>query len=158
MGTTTFTPPRSLEDPAIAALAQTFAHNDGVSVVHDTIQYLVERAEHEEEWLGALSASAVPTTLVWGLCDTVSPPRVATHIWHAYLSLQGGTNELWFLPYANHYLQDDDPDGFVEVVTRVLTGTSPEAPGALRPEPGAPILVDRSRRQLRSAVDVLDGA
>jgi hypothetical protein len=96
--------------------------------------------------------------LVWGLCDTVSPPRVATHIWHAYLSMKGGTNELWFVPYANHYLQDDDPDGFVEVLTRVLTGTSPEAPGALSAEPGAPILVDRSRRYLRSAVDVLDGA
>ncbi len=157
MGSTTFTPPRSLDDPAIAALAQTFAHNDGVSVVHDTIQYLVERSEHEEEWLNTLAAAAVPTTVVWGLCDTVAPPRVAIHIWDHYLSTKGGTNELWFLPYANHYLQHDDPDGFVEVVTRSLTGTSPEAPGALSAEPRAPILVDRSRVELRSAKDVLAG-
>jgi pimeloyl-ACP methyl ester carboxylesterase len=126
--------------------------------VHDTIQYLVERAEHEREWLGALSATAVPTTIVWGLRDTVSPPRVATHIWHTHLATKAGSNELWFLPYANHYLQHDDPEGFVEVLTRVLHGTSPEAPGALTAEPGAPVLVDRSRRDLRSAVDVLNSA
>ena len=157
MGTTTFTPPRSLADPAIAALAQTFAYNDGVSVVHETIQYLVERSEHEEEWLGALADSAIPTTLVWGLCDTVSPPRVAAYIWHRYLSTSAGRNELWLLPHANHYLQEDDPEGFVEVVKRVLGVTSPEAPGALSAEAGAPIFVDRSRPLLPSAIDVLAG-
>ena len=155
MGTTTFTPPRPLDDPAIEALAQTFAYNDGTSVVHDTIQYLVERSEHEEEWLSALSRSQVPTTLLWGLHDTVSPPRVAAYIWHTFLSTKPGNNELWFLPRANHYLQHDDPQGFVEVVRRVLTGTTPDAPGALGAEPAAPILIDRSRSELPSATDVL---
>jgi pimeloyl-ACP methyl ester carboxylesterase len=157
MGTTTFTPPRPVDDPAIAALAQTFAYNDGTSVVHDTIQYLVERSEHEEKWLGALSRSQIPTTLIWGLHDTVSPPRVATHIWHTYLSTKPGTNELWFLPAANHYLQDDDPLGLVDVLRHVFAGTSPAAPGALTDQPAAPILVDRSRPMLRSAADVLAG-
>lgn len=81
MGGATFTPPRSLEDPAIAALAQTFAYNDGIAVVHDTIQYLVERSENETGWLEMLAASPVPTTLVWGLYDAVSPLRVAAYIW-----------------------------------------------------------------------------
>jgi len=157
MGTTTFTPPRSLDDPSIAALAQTFAHNDGTAVVHDTIQYLVERSEHEEEWLEALSRSAIPTTLIWGLHDTVSPPRVVTYIWNTYLATKAGANELWFLPGANHYLQHDDPQGFADVVTRALTGNSPEAPSALSDEPGAPIFVDRSRPKLPSASDVLAG-
>ncbi len=155
MGQTTFTPPRTLVDPTIAALADTFAYNDGTSVLHDTIQYLVERAEHEIEWLATLARSSIPTTVLWGLHDTVSPPRVATHVWHEHLATKPGVNELWFLPRANHYLQDDDPDGFVEVITRVLDGNSPDEPGALSAEPDAPILVDRSRPQLRSAADVL---
>jgi pimeloyl-ACP methyl ester carboxylesterase len=155
MGETTFTPPRSPDDPTIAALAETFAYNDGMSVLHDTIQYLVERSENEVAWLEALAKSPIPTTVIWGLHDTVSPPRVATHIWNNHLSTKPGVNELWFLPTANHYLQHDDPDGFVEVVTRVLTGNSPEAPGALSARPEAPILVDRSRSALRSAADVL---
>src|ERR1700739_2294923 len=73
LGESTFTPRRGLDDPAIAALADTFAFNDGVGVLHNTIQYLVERAEHEEEWLQALAAMTVKTTVVWGLCDDVSP-------------------------------------------------------------------------------------
>lgn len=85
MGQTTFTPPRPLDDPAIAALAETFAYNDGTSVIHDTIQYLVERSEHEQEWLDALARSSIPTTLIWGLHDAVSPPRVAAFIWDHYL-------------------------------------------------------------------------
>jgi pimeloyl-ACP methyl ester carboxylesterase len=157
MGETTFTPPRALDDPSIAALAQTFAHNDGLAVIHDTIQYLVERSEHEEEWLEGLARSSVPTTVIWGLHDTVSPPRVATHIWHTYLATKPGRNELWFVPGANHYLQQDAPHAFVDVVTRTLTGNSPEAPGALSSEASAPILVDRSRPKLPSAADVLVG-
>ena len=88
MGETTFTPPRSLDDPAIAALADTFAFNDGIAVLHDTIQYLVERSEHEQEWLEELARSSDPTTLVWGLYDVVSPLRVAAHVWNAYLATQ----------------------------------------------------------------------
>jgi len=155
MGQSTFTPPRSLDDPAIAALAETFAHNDGTAVLHDTIQYLVERSQHEDQWLAALARSSVPTTVIWGLHDTVSPPRVATHVWHTHLATKPGVNELWFLPRANHYLQDDDPEGFAEIVTRVIEGRSPDAPGALSDDPGAPILVDRSRPALPDATDVL---
>jgi pimeloyl-ACP methyl ester carboxylesterase len=155
MGETTFTPPRTLEDPSIAALAETFAYNDGTSVLHDTIQYLVERSEREVEWLDALARTSIPTTVVWGLHDTVSPPRVATYVWHEHLSTKPGDNELWFLPSANHYLQHDDPNGFVEVVSRVLTRSSPDEPGALFAQPDSPILVDRSRSELRTAADVL---
>jgi len=155
MGQTTFTPPRSLDDPAIAALVETFGHNDGTAVVHDTIQYLVERSQHEEVWLEAVSRMSIPTTVIWGLHDTVSPPRVAAYIWNTYLWSKPGTNELWFLPAANHYLQDDAPHEFVQVVKLALAGESPDEPGALGDDPGAPILVDSSRPKLRSAADVL---
>ncbi len=158
MGENTFTPPRGLEDPAIAALADTFAVNDGIAVLHDTIQYLVERSEHEQEWLEALAGSPVPTTLIWGLYDVVSPLRVAAHVWSTYLANKPSVNEFWLLPRANHYLQHDQPQEFVEAVTAVLSGHSPEAPGPLSAAPGAPILVDRSRSGLPSAKEVLAGS
>src|SRR5690348_922699 len=41
LGVSTFTPPRNAGDPEIEALATTFAHADGVKVLHETIQYLV---------------------------------------------------------------------------------------------------------------------
>ena len=155
MGSSTFTPPRSLDDPSIAALAATFAYNNGCAVIHDTIQYLVERAAREEEWLDALAASPIPTALIWGLHDTVAPPRVANHIWDTYLSTKPGDNSFWYLPAANHYLQDDAPEGFAAVVRAVLARELPDAPGALAEAVSAPILVDRSRPALRPASDVL---
>jgi pimeloyl-ACP methyl ester carboxylesterase len=157
MGENTFTPRRSTDDPAIAALAQTFAFNDGVAVIHETIQYLVERSERELDWLEALARSPVPTTVVWGLYDVVSPLRAAAHIWNEYLASKSGDNEFWLLPRANHYLQNDQPEEFAEVVSHALSGRSPEAPGPLSAAPAAPILVDRSRPKLPSAKEVLAG-
>jgi pimeloyl-ACP methyl ester carboxylesterase len=158
LGQETFTPARPPEDPAIKALADTFAVNDGVAVLHDTIQYLVERSENEQEWLEALARSDVPTALVWGLYDTVSPPRVAAYIWNAYLSTKPGANEFWLLPAANHYLQHDQPNEFVEVVSAGLSGEIPDAPGPLSDEMGAPLLVDTSRTRMPSAKAVLTEA
>lgn len=155
MGASTFTPPRAVDDPAVAALAETFAHNDGVGVLHDTIQYLVERSENEGGWLDALAASEVPTTLVWGLYDTVSPPRVAQHIWSAHLEGKPGENSFWVLPRANHYLQHDQPAELAAVVSAAFAGTLPDEPGPLGPEPGAPLLIDRSRASMPAAKDVL---
>jgi pimeloyl-ACP methyl ester carboxylesterase len=161
LGQTLYTPPRGLDDPAIAALVDTFAFNDGVGVLHSTIQYLVERSEHEQEWLEALAAMPVRTTVVWGLCDDVSPLRVAAYVWNNYLatkqSLAGESlAEFWLLPRANHYVQNDQPREFVQVVRAALSGSSPSSPGALSAEPGAPVLLDRSR-PLASASDVLAG-
>ena len=155
MGETTFSPPRSLTDPAIAALMHTFAVNDGMAVIHDTIQYLVERSENEQQWLEALARSSVPTTLVWGLYDTVSPLRVAAYIWDHYLATKPGTNEFWLLPRANHYLQHDQPTEFIAAVLASLSGRSPIAPGPVSTAPGAPIMVDRSRTTMPSAQAVL---
>ncbi len=157
IGQNTFTPPRTMDDPAIAALAQTFAYNDGIAVLHETIQYLVERSENEREWLEALARSPVSTTLVWGLYDEVSPLRVAAYVWNTYLSTKPGDNEFWLLPRANHYLQEDQPQEFAEVVSTALAKRSPGTPGPLSTKQGAPILLDHSRPKLPEAKEVLAG-
>lgn len=155
LGQSMFTPQRGPDDPTIAALADTFAYNDGMAAMHGTIQYLVERAEHETQWLDALAALPVKTTLIWGLCDTVAPLRVAAHVWDNYLVNKPGANEFWVLPRANHYLQNDQPREFAHVVKTTLSNTSPVAPGPVSDEVGAPVFVDRSRSLLPSASDVL---
>jgi pimeloyl-ACP methyl ester carboxylesterase len=83
-------------------------------------------------------------TLIWGLCDTVSPPRVASYVWHEYLMLKPGANRLYFIPDANHYLQVDRPDAFAKVLLHALAAEAGQSPGALAAELGAPVLVDSS--------------
>jgi pimeloyl-ACP methyl ester carboxylesterase len=155
MGATTFTPPRQAGDPEVEALTATFGHDNGIKVLHETIQYLVERSEDEQRWLTALAEAPFPVTVIWGLYDTVSPPRVASYVWNEYLMLKPGGNRLYFIPDANHYLQVDRPDAFVKVLLHALEPAGGQGPGALEAQPGAPLLVDSSRGRLPAASDLL---
>ncbi len=155
MGAVTFTPPRGPEDPEVQALAATFAHDDGVAVLHETIQYLVERSADETAWLRALAATELPTTVIWGIYDTVSPVRVAGYVWHEHLMFKAGRNALYLIPAANHYVQNDRPDAFVHALLHALDSPDDAAPGALGQALDSPVLVDRSRAQLPDAAELI---
>ena len=156
MGATTFMPRRDATDPEIAALAKCFAHNDGIAVLPDTIQYLNERAADETNWLQALSANEVNTTIVWGLHDDVSPVRVANYVWQEFLRDKPGRNRYWILPTADHYLQCDAPAQLAQVV-RLTAAAEPTslksktASGRDRPTIWANRLSNWSVRQRASA-------
>lgn len=143
MGASTFMPRRTLEDPEIVALAKCFAHNDGVRVLPDTIQYLHERAADETSWLEALSTSEVNTTVVWGIHDNVSPLRVPNYVWQTYLRTKPGRNRYWVLPGADHYLQCDAPGQLAQIVR--LTARGEDIPlQTLGNQPDGALLVDQS--------------
>jgi pimeloyl-ACP methyl ester carboxylesterase len=155
IGAQMFTPPRKPGDPDVEALTATFAYHDGVKVLHEGIHYLVERSQDEQRWLTALADAPFPVTVIWGLYDTVSPPRVASYVWDQYLMLKPGGNRLYYIPDANHYLQVDRPDAFVKVLLHTLDPAGDQGPGALEAELDAPLLVDSSRERLPAAADVL---
>jgi pimeloyl-ACP methyl ester carboxylesterase len=155
LGATTFTPPRKAGDPEVEALTAIFAYDDGIKVLHEGIQYLVERSKDEQRWLTALANAPFPVTMIWGLYDTVSPPRVASYVWTQYLMFKPGGNRLYFIPDANHYLQVDRPDAFVKVLLHALEPADDQGPGALGAGLGAPLLVDSSRERLPAAADLL---
>jgi len=157
LGASTFTPARKAGDPEVEALSAIFDHDNGIAVLHDTIQYLVERSKDEEAWLTELARTSFPVTVIWGLYDAVSPPRVASYVWNEYLMLKPGRNRLYFVPDANHYLQVDRPDAFVRVLLDALEPADDQKPGALGAELGAPLLVDSSRPRLPAAADLLRG-
>jgi pimeloyl-ACP methyl ester carboxylesterase len=157
MGAVTFTPARGPEDAEVQALAATFAHQDGVGVLHETVQYLIERSVDEGAWLRSLAQTPLATTVIWGVYDTVSPIRVATHVWHEHLMFKPGRNALYLLPAANHYLQNDRPDAFVQTVLHALESPDDAAPGALDEALDAPILVDRSRTEMPDAAQLIAG-
>jgi hypothetical protein len=126
-----------------------------VKVLHETIQYLVERSKDEQKWLTTLAESSFPVTGIWGIYDTVSPLRVANHAWNEFLMLRPGADRLYFIPDANHYMQIDRADAFVKVLLHGLEPTDDQGPGALDAAPGSPLLVDSSRERLSAAADLL---
>ena len=122
LGATTFMPRRILADPEIASLARCFAHDDGITVLPDTVRYLHERADDETGWLERLSGIDVDTTLIWGLHDSVAPLRVANHVWQTYLKPKPGRNRYWVVPGADHYVQCDAPSEVARII-RLSAGT-----------------------------------
>jgi pimeloyl-ACP methyl ester carboxylesterase len=143
LGASTFMPRRTLDDPEIDALAQSFAHNDGVRVLPDTIQYLNERATDETGWLEALSKSAVDTTLVWGLHDSVSPLRVANHVWQSCIREKPGRSRYWVVPTADHYLQCDAPSQLAQILR--VTAEAEDIPlQTVGDQPDGAMLVDQA--------------
>ncbi|MEZ0350646.1 alpha/beta fold hydrolase [Mycobacterium sp. pR1184] len=143
MGASTFMPRRKLTDPEIEALAKCFAHNDGIRVLPDTIQYLNERAADETNWLEALSASHVNTTVVWGLHDNVAPLRVPNYVWQTYLKAKPGRNRYWVVPGADHYVQCDAARQLAQIV--LLTVQEEDiALHTLGNQPDGAVLVDQS--------------
>jgi len=155
MGKATYTPPRAADDPEIEALVAIFSHGEGLKVLHETIQYLVERSQDEDSWIKALAALDVPTTFIWGVYDTVSPPRVISYVWNEYMMKKPGQNSLYFIPDANHYLQNDQPEALVETFLHALEAPDDSPPGAIAERLGSPLLVDRSRSELPRAADLL---
>ena len=143
LGMSTFMPRRTLQDPEIAALAQCFAHDDGMRVLPDVIQYLNERAADETSWLEALSKSDVNTTVVWGVHDNVSPVRVPNYVWETYLKNKPGRNRYWVVPGADHYLQCDAPEQLAQVV-RLTAGGEDISLQTLGNQPDGAVLVDFS--------------
>ena len=155
MGQATYSPPRGIDDPEVQALVAIFSHGEGLKVLHETIQYLVERSQDEASWLNALATMDVPTTFIWGVYDTISPPRVVNYVWNAFLMTKPGQNSLYYVPDANHYLQNDQPVSLVETIVHALDAPDGSPPGAIAQRPASPLLVDRSRSELPQSADLL---
>ena len=101
-------------------LATVLAFDDGMGVMHDTIQYLAEREAHEDEWLDTWATSTVPCSLVWGQQDPVATAELGDYLWNNYLrNRTTAPADYEKVPAGNHYLQGDHP---AEVARVIMNG------------------------------------
>ena len=106
--------------PRQVAYGDIQAFNDGIGARLYVGKYLLERTANEYRWLDTLRESPIPTALIWGLQDTVNPPRIGNHIWYNYLDKRPVESSYWLLPTANHYLQWDEPEEMAGIVRTCL--------------------------------------
>lgn len=83
-----------------------------------------ERAENEVVWLDALTASDIPTTLIWGEQDAIAPVAVPDFVWETALENREAPASYWQIPCADHYLQVDTPDLIEDIVRAMLANES----------------------------------
>lgn len=151
MGQSQFTPPLKADDPDVRALATLFAFKSGVEAIPATIQYLNERKQMEVSYLETLSKSTIPTTILWGAHDTVSPPRVADYVFSTALKPRDVTGAYWLMPCGNHYVQHDQAADIARVLRTTLAAQAsgkalPAVPFNLTTEACSPVLVGRAGR------------
>ena len=150
MGQTQYTPPLKADDLDVGALAALFAMPSAIDVIPATIQYLNERKQFEVSFLEALRKSSIPATLMWGVHDTVSPVRVAEHVYNTALKDRTVRGAFWLMPCANHYVQHDQPAAIAGIVRLTLAQSAPgkqlqQAPYNLSADACSPVLVGREQ-------------
>lgn len=148
MGQSQYTPPLKADDPEVRALATLFAFNSGVEAIPATIQYLNERKQMEVSYLESLAKSRIPTTIMWGVHDMVSPVRVADYVFTTALKNRPVLGALWLMPCGNHYVQHDQPTEMANVVRTTLAAQGagrllPSVPFNLGTTSCGPVLVGR---------------
>jgi pimeloyl-ACP methyl ester carboxylesterase len=111
---------KQLSQSEIDALASIFDYQDGMTVQHDIIKYLNERADNEVAWLEALARSDVPATIIWGELDAVAPLAVPDYVWANYLQDRDAPAAYWRIPCADHYLQVDEPQMVAGIMRAAL--------------------------------------
>ena len=92
----------------IDSLWQLLNYNNGRRVMHKLIDYMPQRQQHRERWVGAIINSTVPVKLIDGVKDPIS----GQHMVDRYRQLIADANVTELLELG-HYPQIED----AEVVT-----------------------------------------
>ena len=106
--------------PEQIARADIQAFNDGIGAQLYVGKYQLERVANEYRWLDNLRESPIPTALIWGLQDTVNPPRIANYIWSNYLDKRSVESSYWLLPTVDHYPHREEPEEMAGIIRACL--------------------------------------
>ena len=112
--------------PEQVAWADILAFNDGIGARFYIGRHLLERAENDFDWLDNLRRSPIPTALIWGLQDTVSPIRIANHVWLEYLEKRAVESSYWILPTVVHTPHEEVPDDLETIIRACLEEGIPD--------------------------------
>ena len=92
----------------IDALWQLLSHNNGLAVMHKLINYITQRKQHRERWVGAIINSTIPIKLIAGAKDPISGQHMIEH--YRKLIPHADVTEL---PTLGHYPQVEDANAII---------------------------------------------
>lgn len=94
----------------VDTLWQLLNHNNGLAVMHKLINYIPQRNQHRERWVGAIINSNVPVKLINGTKDPIS----GQHMVNRYRELIPNAN-VTEMPKLGHYPQIEDAEAICEI-------------------------------------------
>ena len=87
----------------IDTLWQLLSYNNGLRVMHKLINYIPQRKQYRERWVGAIIDSLIPIKLIAGAKDPISGQHMIDH----YRKLIPNAN-ITTMPMLGHYPQIED--------------------------------------------------
>lgn len=111
----TLADPEALTDDDVVRLWAAGTHADGKLRLPQISQYLHERREHADRWIGALTRLDLPTLVLWGRRDPVAVPAIA----EALAAEIPGARLRW-LEALGHYPMVEGPEAWSQAVLDFL--------------------------------------
>ena len=85
--------------------------NGGRKIIHKLTQYITERYEYWDRWVGGLKETQIPTKIVWAKNDPIAIPEIAR-----LLATEIPNNELVWMENTGHFLMLENPDEWVSKI------------------------------------------
>lgn len=85
--------------------------NGGRKIIHKLTQYISERYEYWDRWIGAMEETQIPTKIIWAKNDPIAIPAIAK-----LLSSEIPNNELLWMESTGHFLMLENPKEWLKLI------------------------------------------
>jgi pimeloyl-ACP methyl ester carboxylesterase len=95
-------------DEELKEMWQLIELKGGRKIIHKLTQYISERYQYWDRWVGAVKETQIPTKLIWAKNDPIAIPEIAE-----LLASEIPKNELHWMDKTGHFLMLENPEGFL---------------------------------------------
>ncbi|MFD2567749.1 alpha/beta fold hydrolase [Pseudotenacibaculum haliotis] len=96
-------------DEELKSMWYQIEYNNGRKVIHKLSQYINERYEYWDRWIGALKVTQIPTKIVWAQNDPVAVAAIAE-----LLTTEIPNNELFWVEHTGHFPMLENPEEWIK--------------------------------------------
>jgi pimeloyl-ACP methyl ester carboxylesterase len=87
--------------------------NGGRKIIHKLTQYITERYQYWDRWVGAVKETLIPTKILWAKNDPIAIPEIAE-----LLASEIHNNELIWLENTGHFLMLENPEEWLQHILK----------------------------------------
>ena len=98
-------------DTELREMWQLIELNGGRKIIHKLTQYINERYQYWDRWVGALKQTQVPTKIIWAKNDPIAIPKIAELLASEILN-----NELIWMEDTGHFLMLENPNKWLNLI------------------------------------------
>ena len=100
-------------DQELKEMWQLIELNGGRKIIHKLTQYITERYQYWDRWIGAIKETQIATTIIWAKNDPIAIPAIAE-----LLASEIPNNQLFWIENTGHFLMLENPDEWVKIILK----------------------------------------